>query len=349
MYTEVFSLVLFTDRTDWSRTQWEQQKKNITRRIPREEVFKQMLRLPNDGLTSIQAFQQGKEGKETALGWVVSLVLLAARIFKWSIYLKSCSLFMAKEVGSRLWFWHMCFCFQINVFTRKPPGKPTLRYAMLCLVAQSCPTLCNPMDRGAWQGKVHGDSPGKNTGVGCHAFLQGIFPTQGSNPGLLHCRQILYWLSHERSPSKYTEVTKRCIGVGMTHTGSPQGSLQDGGWEQGLHLLLLLLPWGRLEGALLSFKSSPFPGPLLSWRKGSPGRGTEPTEKAPSYTGHLSVGPGPPVSHRMSDHLGSLCFYCYTQGMEVPLDHAWHVFASRKDVSRGHYSSCCTRGLGVDV
>ena len=36
------------------------------------------------------------------------------------------------------------------------------------------------------------DSPGKNTGVGCHALLQGIFLTQGSNPGLLHCRQILY-------------------------------------------------------------------------------------------------------------------------------------------------------------
>ena len=41
---------------------------------------------------------------------------------------------------------------------------------------------------------VHGDSPGKNTGVGCHALLQGIFPIQGSNPGLLHCRQILYQL-----------------------------------------------------------------------------------------------------------------------------------------------------------
>ena len=44
------------------------------------------------------------------------------------------------------------------------------------------------------------DSPGKNTGVGCHALLQGIFPTQGSNPGLLHCRRILYRLSHQRSP-----------------------------------------------------------------------------------------------------------------------------------------------------
>ena len=44
------------------------------------------------------------------------------------------------------------------------------------------------------------DSPGKNTGVGCHALLHGIFPTQGSNPGLPHCRQILYQLSHQGSP-----------------------------------------------------------------------------------------------------------------------------------------------------
>ena len=42
------------------------------------------------------------------------------------------------------------------------------------------------------------DSPGKNTGVGCHFFLQGIVPTQESNPGLLHCRQILYSLNGGR-------------------------------------------------------------------------------------------------------------------------------------------------------
>ena len=44
---------------------------------------------------------------------------------------------------------------------------------------------------------VHGDSPGKNTGVGCHALLQGIFPTQRSNSGLRHGSQILYHLSHQ--------------------------------------------------------------------------------------------------------------------------------------------------------
>ena len=43
------------------------------------------------------------------------------------------------------------------------------------------------------------DFPGKNTGVECHSLLQGIFPTQGLNPGLLHCRQFLYLLSHHGS------------------------------------------------------------------------------------------------------------------------------------------------------
>ena len=60
-------------------------------------------------------------------------------------------------------------------------------------VAQSCPTLCHPMyatPYSPW------NSPGQNTGVGSLSLLQGIFPTQGSNPGLLHCWQILYQLSH---------------------------------------------------------------------------------------------------------------------------------------------------------
>ena len=43
------------------------------------------------------------------------------------------------------------------------------------------------------------DSPSKNTGVGCHFFLQRIFPTQGLNPGLPHCKQTLYRLSHQKS------------------------------------------------------------------------------------------------------------------------------------------------------
>ena len=49
--------------------------------------------------------------------------------------------------------------------------------SVLCLVAQSCPTLYDPTDCSPPGSYVRGDSPGKNTGVGCHALLQGIFPT----------------------------------------------------------------------------------------------------------------------------------------------------------------------------
>ena len=73
-------------------------------------------------------------------------------------------------------------------------------YCVLCLVAQWCLTQCDPMDRSPPGSSVHGDCPGKNTGVGCPALLQGISPTQGSNLGLLHCGRILYCLSHQGSP-----------------------------------------------------------------------------------------------------------------------------------------------------
>ena len=53
------------------------------------------------------------------------------------------------------------------------------------------------MDGSLPDSSVHGDSPGKHTGVRCHALIQGIFPTQGSNPGLPHCRRILHCLSHQ--------------------------------------------------------------------------------------------------------------------------------------------------------
>ena len=85
--------------------------------------------------------------------------------------------------------------------------KRFLRYnAVLCLVAQSCLTLCycmdcslpDSLDCSPLGSSVHGDSPGKLEG--CHALLQWIFPTKGSNPGLPKCRRILYRLTHQRSP-----------------------------------------------------------------------------------------------------------------------------------------------------
>ena len=71
---------------------------------------------------------------------------------------------------------------------------------VLCLVAEWFPTLCDPMDCSLPGYSVHGDSPGKNTGV-LPCPSPGIFPSQGLNPSLPHCRQILYHLSHQGSPA----------------------------------------------------------------------------------------------------------------------------------------------------
>ena len=70
----------------------------------------------------------------------------------------------------------------------------------VCLVAQSC--LDSLGLYGLWPTRLlcPWDSPGKNTGVGCHSLLQGIFPTQGSNPSLLNWKRILYHLTHQGSP-----------------------------------------------------------------------------------------------------------------------------------------------------
>ena len=66
------------------------------------------------------------------------------------------------------------------------------------LSSQLCLTVCDPVDGSPPGSSVHGIL--QNTEVDSHSLLQGIFPTQGSNPGLLHCRQILYLLSHQGSP-----------------------------------------------------------------------------------------------------------------------------------------------------
>ena len=85
-------------------------------------------------------------------------------------------------------------------------------------VAQSCLTLRAARLLRPW------DSPGKNTGVGCHAFLQGILSTQGSNPGLWHCRWILYCLSHQGSPPKkakpYLKAHRKASSGSPKNTGS---------------------------------------------------------------------------------------------------------------------------------
>ena len=74
---------------------------------------------------------------------------------------------------------------------------PSLSCRSQCLENESCSVMSDSL-------QSHGpyspqNSPGQNTAVGSLFLLQGIFPTQGSNPGLPHCRQTLYCLSHQGS------------------------------------------------------------------------------------------------------------------------------------------------------
>ena len=88
-------------------------------------------------------------------------------------------------------------------------------WVCVCVCALSCSVMFDSL-------QLHGlqparllclwNSPGQNTGVGSHVLLQGIFPTQGSNLGLLHCRQILHHLNHQGcSPSLYVSAKFFCL------------------------------------------------------------------------------------------------------------------------------------------
>ena len=88
-------------------------------------------------------------------------------------------------------------CLPMPLFTGDSPGKNT-GVGCHSLLQSIFPTqlFATPL--------FTGDSPGKNTGAGCHSLLQSIFPTQGLNPGLLHCRQVLSHLSHQADARIYS-------------------------------------------------------------------------------------------------------------------------------------------------
>ena len=104
---------------------------------------------------------------------------------------------------------------KVNVHAFLSPLLPffpaSLYSAVLSLVAQLCMTLCDPVDCSPLGSSVHGDSPGQNTEAGSCSLLQGIFPTQGWDPSLPHCRQSLYHLSHQGSPTSTAVRLMFCL------------------------------------------------------------------------------------------------------------------------------------------
>jgi len=84
---------------------------------------------------------------------------------------------------------------------------------------QLCPTLWGPMDSSSPGSSIHGHSPGKNTGVGCHDLLQGILPTQRSSPLLLH---VLHWLGDSlplAPPGSSVQFSRSVMSDSLKHHG----------------------------------------------------------------------------------------------------------------------------------
>ena len=111
---------------------------------------------------------------------------------------------------------------------------------MLCLFIQLYPALCDTMDCSPSGYTVHGDSPGKNTGVGCHALLQGIFPTQGFHRDLLHCRWILYSLSQQGSPIASWQIEGEKVEVMTNFLSLGSKIIVDGYCSHEIRIFLLL-------------------------------------------------------------------------------------------------------------
>ena len=107
--------------------------------------------------------------------------------------------------------WHRCQNNQGRTFKLLFQLYSSQSYAFssaVCLVVSGLRTpwtICSPPGS-----SVHGDSPGKKSGVGGHALLQGIFPTQGSNPCLPHCRCSQKFQQTRRLPQNHTKNIGKC-------------------------------------------------------------------------------------------------------------------------------------------
>ena len=131
-----------------------------------------------------------------------------------------------------------------------------------------CPTL-QPRTVGPPGSSVHRSLQTTILGVGCHFLLQGIFPTQGSNPGLLHCRQILYHLSHQGSPcvwaSQMVLVVKNPLANAVDMDSIP-------GWGRYIDMCVCVvcvcmrLPWWLRDQEDPLEKGMAIHSSILAWR-----------------------------------------------------------------------------------
>ena len=140
------------------------------------------------------AWSDAVHGIAKSRTWLSDLTTISSLLRSWVGFHKG-SAFLLKTL-----FCYHLHCIKIYVEKKRLKGKNKDNnngcHWRVVKVIRSCPTL-----------RHHGlhspcNSPGQNSGVGSCSLLQGIFQTQGSNPRPLHCRQILYQLSHQGSPSQ---------------------------------------------------------------------------------------------------------------------------------------------------
>ena len=155
------------------------------------------------------------------------------------------------------------------------PQDQFLNYVCVCVCAhtfaQSCPTLCNPMDCSPPVSSVHEILQARILEWGSPSLFQGIFMTQGSNPSLLHRRQILYHLSYRESPklkrrqinSYICHSIEKCFNVSIIPTIVSQGNFKKHSrgrlgkllWCKSFMIFQVLLPVDLIFSLLMVSRS----------------------------------------------------------------------------------------------
>ena len=196
----------------------------------------------------------------------------------------------------QLWEWPAVPLFPSPSLHQQPSTRDTqshlLSFPCVSACSRGLPTVCvgrsvvsdslRPLDCSPRSASVHGISQTRYTGVGCRFLLQGIFPTQGSNLGLLHCRQILCCLSHQG----VCRSAQTCVFSLQTHAFNCSLCGEFWGLGQSLRCLKVAAITSDLLRCLRQFQVVSKAACLRPWLQGgTAGRGSLASSFAPEIQG----------------------------------------------------------------